>query len=71
MYVCIHTEREKWAKEIEETIFFWFKINTAMFYEKKKKKNTRITEKLVRNMHMYVLKCDIYNDLYPEWIHLF
>ena len=39
MYVCIHTEREKWAKEIEETIFFWFKINTAMFYEKKKKKH--------------------------------
>ena len=29
-----------------------------MFYVKKK--NTRSTEKFVRNMHTYVLKCDIY-----------
>lgn len=26
------------------------------------KKHTRIIEMLVRNMHTYVLKCDIYSD---------
>ena len=59
----IYTERER--KESLRMLKREFssdlkQLNTAMFYVKKKTK--RIIEMLVRNMHTYVLKCDIYSD---------